>query len=198
MTESYMWGQLRLPMVREKLDPVRVETIMADGIPDVQYMDGWIELKFAPRWPVRGGVLRLDHYTQEQKTWGLRRWHAGGLSFLLLKAKHDWMLFDGWTAFNHVGKGNRTQLRRVALKTYSGLVKNVIQELSPFLRENLDAMTPAERCRWMRVRSMKTPEEVSDELTELVPGFWDAEEVIRHEMGIHKGSLDDLIWYWEQ
>lgn len=197
MSENNMWSQIR-PQMR-KLDPVRVETREPDGIPDVEYIGGWVELKFARTWPVRGGVLQLDHYTQQQRTWGFRRWHAGGVSLLMLKVKHDWMLFDAFTAFHHVGRENYLTLKSLALVHHRGLVKDVIKEMLPWLTEDLDAMTAAQKCRWMRVRSMKTPMDIVQD-NFLNGRVYYPSDILDVEMGQENENLsvNDLIWYWEQ
>lgn len=179
-------------MVKAGLDPVRVETYTADGIPDVQYIDGWIELKYAANWPRFGGVFRIGHYTQQQKIWGLRRWHAGGLAFLLLNVQNDWLLFDGWTAFHFLGKINRAELEKLALVNYSGPSKNILKNLHPFLKENLNEMSTNQKCRWLRVRSMIKLEQISEKLN------CSNEEIIAAELGNHPKCLARLTRYFNQ
>lgn len=98
--EARSWENLRPHMVGLKMDPVRVENPALPGTPDVNFIEGWTELKAALRWPPKGGPLQLDHPpTQEQKVWLLRRWTAGGWATLTLKVgeKHNqtWMVFRG-------------------------------------------------------------------------------------------------------
>lgn len=116
--ESQMWAALRPVLAGWKLDCVRIETPARDGIPDVNYTFGWIELKNVEDWPKKQDTpLRVDHFTVEQRAWLFRRWMSGGLAFLLLRVRKpsDWLLFDGLTASNIVGKVSKNELFRSAL-----------------------------------------------------------------------------------
>ena len=109
MSESGMWTSLR-PLLLD-LDPERVENRVNVGTPDVNYVHGWIELKYTKRWPPKGGPLRVEHFTREQRAWLVRRRRAGGLAFLLLKVgKDEWLLFDGAIAAALLGDSTREEL----------------------------------------------------------------------------------------
>lgn len=120
MSEAAMWDSLR-PVIRS-LDPVRVENPIVPGTPDVNYNQGWIELKFAERWPPRGGPLRVDHFTRQQRTWLTRRRKAGGRAFLLLKVGAiEWLLFDGAVAAAMLGRVPRERLYEVCAARWTRL-----------------------------------------------------------------------------
>lgn len=74
----------------------------AVGIPDLSYglqaVNGWVETKVLNKWPKRGGVVKIDHYTPQQKNWLRIRGRIGGHCFLLLKVDNVYLLFDHETA----------------------------------------------------------------------------------------------------
>ena len=149
--EALAWKALR-PQIKH-LDPMRIEDLLTKGVADVNYMGGWIELKAADRWPMRGGPLRLDHYTPAQKAWGMKRWSKGRRCFVLLRVRSDWLLFDAFTAAHYLGKCNRQELIDVALVHHFGLIAELGPALEPWLTGK--GMTPAQKQHWTRVRSMK-------------------------------------------
>jgi hypothetical protein len=102
MSEAAMWAAIR-PVIKH-LDPCRIESPIVPGIPDVNYTQGWIELKYVAKWPPRMGLLRVDHFTKQQRVWLYNRCRAGGLAWLLLKVgKSEWLLFKGSVAAIVVG-----------------------------------------------------------------------------------------------
>ena len=109
-----MWTQLRPWLLH--LDPIRIEDAFTKGIPDVNYVHGWIELKALEKVPVRPTtILSVNHFTAQQRIWLDQRWKAGGLAWLLLKAVDEWLLFDGSTASRIVGRVPLVALRRGAV-----------------------------------------------------------------------------------
>lgn len=113
--ESLFWDRVR-PLLGG-WDPVRVENgEVGAGTPDVNCLWGWIELKQVPKSKIpkrTTTVLRIDHFTPQQRAWLARRWDSGGACGLLLLLGDEWLLFDGMTAALTVGKVN-TQDTRVA------------------------------------------------------------------------------------
>ncbi len=111
--ESLTWRKVRPFLVAAKLDPVRVENPIHPGTPDVNLANGfWIELKCVLAWPAReSNLLRLPHFTPQQRVWLYRRWkYAPGSTHLLLEVRADrqWLLFDGDVAAKVVGRATAT------------------------------------------------------------------------------------------
>lgn len=118
-SESIMWGKVRPVLLAAKLDPVRVENPIHPGTPDVNLCDGrWIELKCIPAWPTRDTtIVRIAHYTPQQRVWLYRRWKfAPGSTLLLLEVRsvRQWLLFDGDVAAKIVGRKPTADLRQSA------------------------------------------------------------------------------------
>lgn len=124
----------RIIAALKTFDAISVENSAYPGTPDVNYVEGWLELKWVRDWPVNGGIVTIDHFTPQQRVWLLRRQLAGGNVFLLLQvAQRTWMLFDGATAAEYVGRANRETLENVATKIWKEGLKD--HELREFLHE---------------------------------------------------------------
>lgn len=97
------------------LDPVAIENGISAGVPDVNYLFGWIELKQVREWPKRDTTpLRCDHFTPQQRRWLARRHKAGGAVYVLLKVAREWILLDGEVAVEHLGRTTRAEIYNVA------------------------------------------------------------------------------------
>lgn len=172
LREGYMWREnVRPALQRAGLDPLRVENKVASGTPDVNYMDGWLELKCVDRWPARGGALALPHFTKEQRIFLRTRWQRGGNAWLLLKVvkTRDWLLFDGATAAELLGKGAdhaALELRAAAVaKSFDPSV------FVPWLKGE-EGLPGGALARYYRLRCGQTPEVTAREagisLTDLI------------------------------
>lgn len=117
--ESKMWTKLRPFLLAAKLDPVRVENPIHPGTPDVNLCDGsWVELKCIECWPVRAAtIVRIPHYTPQQRVWLYRRWLAApGSTFLILEVifEKQWLVFQGDVAAKLVGRKPAEDHRKAA------------------------------------------------------------------------------------
>jgi len=124
-------GDMRGKVVRalRSLDAWAVENRAKPGTPDVNYIGGWVELKWVRAWPKNKNVseVKIDHFTKEQRICLKQRWRKGGRSFLLLQANGPhWLLFDGETAAQCVGRVTMGELYQRALMT-----------MTPFNKEKL-------------------------------------------------------------
>lgn len=121
MNEAQYWGKVVGPALRSVPNShvARIENAAAVGTPDVHacvwQTDFWLELKSVV-WPPKkpGSVLRLPHYTREQRLWIRNRGKAGGRVYLLLRVIYpttEHMLFNWPEAVKYVGNVPLTELR---------------------------------------------------------------------------------------
>jgi hypothetical protein len=126
-----MWGRVRRAL--KGLDPVRVENRVEAGTPDVNYVEGWLELKWRRKQPKNPDKLfKLDHeFTTEQRTWAIRRQHAGGRTFVLVKISQEWILLYGHIAAQYLEKTSLNELRTKAIKIWykNKLIDQELREL---------------------------------------------------------------------
>lgn len=100
------------------LDAVAVENPAYPGTPDVNYVEGWVELKSLDRWPPRWRAVVVRHFTPEQRVWLRRRRAARGEATLLLRVGREWLLFDGEYAGRMLGTADELALRAMALRVW--------------------------------------------------------------------------------
>jgi len=114
--ESSLWRYVREGMGR-RWHATRHEDALTAGIPDVSYgicgVQGWIELKVVERAPL-SGVIRVRHFTKEQRAWLKARGSHGNRTWLLLKierrtAPRAYLLFP-WRTLDMVGECNMDEL----------------------------------------------------------------------------------------
>lgn len=124
MSESAM--RKRLVKALAPLNAIAVENPCLPGTPDVNYVEGWIELKWLRNWPKRADtIVQLDHYTAQQRIWALRRRKAGGQCWFLLQCGREWILMDGAVAAMYAGKSTKAELIEHAVAyTDNGLTAN--------------------------------------------------------------------------
>jgi len=122
-----------------KKDAISVENPALPGTPDVNYIGGWVELKYLERWPVKKETkVTLDHYTQQQRVWIMRRWYNQGAVWLCLQVSktREWLVFDGETACKKVCKDNRNAQEHRALACFIG---KSADEVAAYLTGNNNA-----------------------------------------------------------
>lgn len=132
--ESIFWDAVK-PLLAG-LHPVRIENSVAMGTPDVNCSLGWIELKQVEDKdiPKRAStILRLDHYTPEQRIFQLKRSIAGGPCWLLLLLAGEWLLFSSRVAAERLGKMTVAETRDAATRLWP--VKPSKEEFQKALRE---------------------------------------------------------------
>jgi hypothetical protein len=124
-----------------------VENRVLPGTPDVNYIEGWIELKWLRSWPVGADtVVRIEHFTPQQRVWHFRRRRAGGQSWFLLRCKREWLLLDGAVAALVVCHATRAQL---------------IERAELYFSTGLEVPTLVDCLRRRQLPYSFTPEEIS-------------------------------------
>lgn len=108
-------------VVLKPVDPISVENPAYPGTPDINYVNGWIELKQKAKWPSRARtIVRIEHFTQQQRVWLRRRSMLGGRCHVLLKVGQDWLLIEGGVAAKRLGYTTKNELIRMAEKVWLG------------------------------------------------------------------------------
>jgi hypothetical protein len=121
-SEKQMRGNVVKALRAAKLDARPVENPVDPGFPDVEYIGGLLELKEVDEWPARADtILRIEHYTQEQRIWHERRAHHGGRIHVLLQVGREYLLFKGAVAAQHLGRVPRATLYDLACMRWSSL-----------------------------------------------------------------------------
>lgn len=106
------------------LDAVSVENPAHPGTPDVNYIEGWLELKQLPRWP-RGGpeaIVKVSHFRPGQRVWIKRRARRGGRVHVLLQVGPDWLLLPPLEAAQELGRCSRARLEEMAVRVWRGRI----------------------------------------------------------------------------
>ncbi len=98
--EAAFWRYLRNGMGK-RWNAQRHEDSIGVGIPDVSYglrnVNGWIELKQLPAWQKRRTtIVKIRHFTPQQRAWSMNRGRTGGRCFLFLKVQQEYVLLP-WT-----------------------------------------------------------------------------------------------------
>lgn len=98
------------------LDAMSVENTARPGTPDINFIEGWIELKVLDHWPAKtDAVVKVPCFTPQQRVWLRRRVQLGGAAYFLIRIDQDWLLFDGQTAADQIGKMNKETMLQECL-----------------------------------------------------------------------------------
>jgi hypothetical protein len=100
------------------LHGVFVENSMRAGTPDINYVEGWLELKWLPSWPVRAKTpIALPKFTSQQRVFLVNRARSNGQARFLLRVGKEWILLNGFWSAVRLGKGaTRAEILSVAEK----------------------------------------------------------------------------------
>lgn len=102
------------------LNAIPVENPAQPGTPDVNYVEGWIELKKLNKWPSKPDlIVRVEHFTPQQRNWHILRHRRNGVSWVLLQVKNDWVLLQGMDAAEILGRVNKADLLQRATMVWS-------------------------------------------------------------------------------
>lgn len=129
----------RINRILKPFDAVAVENPAYPGTPDVNYVEGWIELKWLRRWPSNAWTapVRLDHFTPQQRTWLLRRSRRGGNVHVLLQVGREHLLFRAPEAAALLGRAPRQELYDNALRHWPDGLR--AEEFRQCLQEELES-----------------------------------------------------------
>jgi hypothetical protein len=109
--ETVLNGHLMTALRWFRLDPQRIENVVGEGTPDIEFVGGWIESKFLWEWPRRPDtIIHIRHFTTEQRAWHVRRAAFGGISFVALEVEDDLLIIKGDKAARMIGNTTRGEL----------------------------------------------------------------------------------------
>jgi hypothetical protein len=109
MSEATMRG--RVVRALKDVHAIAVENPALPGTPDINYVEGWIELKWLRKWPVNPDtIVRFPEFTGQQRVWHIKRRLAGGVSWVLVQIDQQWLLLDGAIAAMYLDSVTREGL----------------------------------------------------------------------------------------
>lgn len=96
------------------LDPCAIESSTGPGIPDINYREGWLELKRVTTLPKRAMTPVRVGLSPQQTAWLLRRLDAGGKASVLVRAEDQWLLFTRPTQIQFINNLSLSGMRGMA------------------------------------------------------------------------------------
>ena len=122
--EIETWSVLKSKLESAKAHIVRVENSAMAGSPDVNFCkDGievWIERKHVPKAPKPGAILKMPHFTAQQKIWIRRRHAASGRIFVFVQVGREYILLRGIVAVQILGSSTLEELKERAAGVWVG------------------------------------------------------------------------------
>ncbi len=120
----------RVTKALRSLNAIAVENPALPGTPDVNFVEGWVELKWLRSWPKNEDtVVPFKHFTPQQRVFHLRRRQANGVCWVLIQCRRDWLLLAGEVAALTVGQCTREELFKYSHRTWTnGLVQKELVE----------------------------------------------------------------------
>jgi len=103
----------KLVALLRTVNAIAVENRVGPGTPDmcIVTLGIWIEVKRTMKFPVRDGIVRLDHeLLPSQKVWLNRCHRRGGKAYVLTQVANEFFLHDGPWASEFLGKVDRSLL----------------------------------------------------------------------------------------
>jgi hypothetical protein len=127
-------GGVRQEIIKKlrELDPVAIENSVGLGTPDINYIGGWMELKYIKNYPKRSNTkIRLRHFTKVQRNWIKRRYLKGGNVCVLLRIERDWYLFK-YPNTHLLGELDKEEMKEKSTAFWEK--KLIVEELIKWLR----------------------------------------------------------------
>lgn len=124
MAEDDLWKYVKAGM-GNRWRAVRVENKLMVGFPDVVFsmypVRGFIELKHCNKWPTRGGTLRVDHFTDDQKSFLEIHGDESGYCWALIKIADDFLLYDHFTS-REIGNLTKHEMLGITFAKWKGAI----------------------------------------------------------------------------
>ena len=126
-SESSFWRTLDKNM-KEHWIAERIENSAKQGTPDVYFTMkatgkmGWIELKYAHKWPRRPSTpMRFKHFTPQQKNFFRRHTKYGGRLYIMIQVQRDYFLFKG-SDYSLIGDTIRSDMEWYSLSWWKNRI----------------------------------------------------------------------------
>ena len=116
MNEAGVWQTLKKGMMCSGWHVTRIESSAGNGVPDVSYgipgINGFIELKYIAKWPVKATTKVKLPLRPEQKHWIKARGSIAGNVWVFVRIEDTFFLLtytealeavEGWTAQEWIG-----------------------------------------------------------------------------------------------